>query len=99
MSTAGPDEDAQFAEIAARAHERNRDRATRLLEIVAGPVPLLPGDRREARLLAHTVAGSAGTFGKDEASVVARRVVRAVDDGAESDELRTLVEELLSALA
>ena len=76
--------DAVMAAIAARALARNRVRVAELAAILALG---LPEDRRDdAHALAHQVAGSAGTFGRDDASVIARRVMEAIAAGASASD-------------
>lgn len=74
------------ARLARRARRRNAERVERVAQLLApgGPTPD-PAARREAALLCHTVAGSAGTFGDDDLADAARRLELALRDGGRDD--------------
>ncbi len=74
------------ARLARRARQRNAERAERVAELLApgGPMPD-PAALREAALLCHTVAGSAGTFGDDDLAEAARHLELALRDGGRDD--------------
>ncbi|GMA30025.1 Hpt domain-containing protein [Litorihabitans aurantiacus] len=83
MSELGPDGDALLAAIASRALERNQERADRLVTLLAaGADPLADAVREDATTLAHQIAGSAGTFGYEAASALARTVMDGLAAGA-----------------
>lgn len=99
-----PSPEAVFDSISAQAQETNRIRVDALAEVIvrSDPAGLSEDDRRQAKDLAHQIAGSAGTFGFDLASEVARQVEQVLlrePDRAQLTELEQLVVELRSALA
>jgi HPt (histidine-containing phosphotransfer) domain-containing protein len=86
-----------MAAIAARALDRNRERAARLRTLVVDDLDA--GARQEAVTLAHQIAGSAGTFGHDAASDDARTAMELLADGAAAAEVAPFVESVQSLLA
>lgn len=92
----GTDGDAAYAAIALRALARNRERLTEVAALVerasGADEPEAAEARSRASELAHQVAGSAGTFGRDEASVLAREVMGLLADGASPEQVRAVVE-------
>ncbi|GAB3739255.1 Hpt domain-containing protein [Microlunatus parietis] len=99
-----PSPEAVFDSISAQAQETNRIRVEALAEVIlrSDPTGLSEDDRRQAKDLAHQIAGSAGTFGFDLASEVARQVEQLLlrePDSAQLAELEQQVVELRSALA
>lgn len=99
-----PSPDAVFESISAQAKETNRIRVEELTTVIrrSDPAGLSEIDRRHAKDLAHQIAGSAGTFGFDLASAVARQVEQLLldePDGAQLAELEQRAAELRSALA
>lgn len=94
-----------MAMIAARALDRNRDRAARLSVLVAGDLDAASADteapgtvRDEAVTLAHQIAGSAGTFGYDAASDDARTAMDLLVAGADTAQVAPFVESVRSLL-
>lgn len=99
-----PSPEAVFDSISAQAQETNRIRVDALAAAIlrSDPAGLSPDDRQHAKDLAHQIAGSAGTFGFDLASEVARQVEQLLlrePDGGQLAELEQRVAELRSALA
>jgi HPt (histidine-containing phosphotransfer) domain-containing protein len=99
-----PSPEAVFESISAQAQETNRIRVDALAEVIvrSDPAGLSEDDRRQARDLAHQIAGSAGTFGFDLASEVARQVEQLLlrePDAAQLAELEQRIAELRAALA
>ncbi|GMA33471.1 Hpt domain-containing protein [Litorihabitans aurantiacus] len=89
MSELGPDGDALLAAIASRALERNQERADRLVTLLAaGADPLADAVREDATTLAHQIAGSAGTFGYEAASALARTVMDGLAAGGAAATVR-----------
>lgn len=110
----GAERDAERRAVEAMASFRDRARATNLsrVEVLEDALALLRGGvlTEDARLTAcrtaHTVVGSAGTFGFGEASRLARRLESLLheDDGSEGAHVRAargleLVAGLRAALA
>lgn len=99
-----------MAMIAARALDRNRERAARLVALLAedldaatpdtgAPVPATRATARdEAVTLAHQIAGSAGTFGYDAASDDARTAMDLLADGAAAGEVAPFAASVRSLL-
>lgn len=100
MNTLGPDGDAAIALIAVRALKRNQDRVSRLAHLVAGDLDGADGSsREEAITLAHQIAGSAGTFGYDAASDLARIVMTSLSDGVDTSHVEPVVAQVSVLLA
>lgn len=98
-----PDTEAVFSSISAQARETNRIRVAALEDLLdgVGSGGLSDPDRRQAKDIAHQIAGSAGTFGFDRASDIAREVegLLVADPGVETTErLRSLVADLRAEL-
>ena len=92
MNALGPDGEAAMALIAARALRRNQDRAARLAGLIAGGIDEDDGaTREEAITLAHQIAGSAGTFGHEAASDIARIVMTSLSQGLDPSSVEGLV--------
>ena len=92
MKALGPDGEAAMALIAARALRRNQDRAARLTELLVAGLDGSDGaSRAEAITLAHQIAGSAGTFGPEAASDIARIVMTSLAGGTEPAGVEALV--------
>lgn len=99
MNALGPDGDAAIALIAVRALKRNQDRAARLMELIEGGLEGGDGSaREEATTLAHQIAGSAGTFGYDAASDLARIVMTSLSDEVEISRVQPLVAQVIVLL-
>lgn len=99
MNALGPDGDAAIALIAVRALKRNQDRAARLMELIEGGLEGVDGStREEATTLAHQIAGSAGTFGYDDASDLARIVMTFLTDEVEIARVQPLVAQVIVLL-
>lgn len=82
--------DAVYRTLANRAWETNRGRAAELAELVAEwhRAGALAGERREhGRALAHSLRGSAGTFGHDAAADAADELERLLVAGEVSVEV------------
>ncbi|HMR21031.1 MAG TPA: Hpt domain-containing protein [Micropruina sp.] len=82
--------DAVYRTLANRAWETNRGRAAELAELVAewDRTGALAAERREhGRALAHSLRGSAGTFGHDAAADAADELERLLVAGEVSVEV------------
>lgn len=80
------------ARFVARAEEDRR------LLAALGP-PFSPAEREQVRLVAHRLAGAAGTFGYPEASEAAFRLEEVCETGSDDLALREALDGLDAALA
>ena len=94
-----------FQALARRAWESNRARAAELNDVLArwrGAGELTDEQRERGRAVAHSLRGSAGTFGHDRAADLATELEELLVATAEEPELAVvqgLIEQIDAALA